>query len=102
MNRPDGYRVRIRVRGELAPAWSTVFGDVALQPEPDGTTLIGGELGDQSAVHGLLDAIRDLGISLVSVEAAAISRPMTDASRTSGPPGAGLTALGSAREEGSP
>ena len=102
MHRPIGYRIRVRVHGQLAPAWSGVFGDVALQPEPDGTTVIGGELGDQSAVHGLLDAIRDLGMSLVSIEAAAISRPMTDTSRTSGPPGAGLTALGSGREEGSP
>ena len=102
MDRPDGYRVRIRVRGELAPSWSGVFGDVALQPEPDGTTVIGGELGDQSAVHGLLDAIRDLGMSLISIEAAAISTPPTDTGRTSGPPGTGPTALGSAGEEGSP
>ena len=38
MDRPTGYRIRIRVRGELAPAWSGVFGDVALETEPDGTT----------------------------------------------------------------
>jgi hypothetical protein len=100
MDRPMGYRIRIRVRGELAPAWSGVFGNMALEMEPGGTTVISGELGDQSAVHGLLDAIRDLGISLVSVEAAAISSPMTDMSRTSRPAGTGPTALGSAGKEG--
>jgi hypothetical protein len=101
MDRPLGYRIRIRVHGELAPAWSGVFGDVALRAEPDRTTVIGGELGDQSAVHGLLDAIRDLGLSLLSVEVAAIPMPPTDTGRTSGPPGTGLTALRSAGEEGS-
>jgi hypothetical protein len=99
MDRPIGYRIQVRVRGELAPAWSRVFRDVALRAEPDGTTVIGGELSDQSAVHGLLDAIRDLGLSLVSVEIAALSMPRADTGRTSGPPGTCPTALGSAREE---
>ena len=97
-----GYRIRIRVHGELAPAWAGVFGDVALRTEPDGTTIIGGELGDQSAVHGLLDTIRDLGLSLVSIDAAAVNTPPTHTGRTAGPPGSGPTALGSAGEEGSP
>ncbi len=30
-----------------------------MAPDPDGTTLVSGELADQAAVHGLLDAIRD-------------------------------------------
>jgi hypothetical protein len=102
MDRPIGYRIQVRVGGELHPAWSMVFGDVALRTEPDGTTVIGGDLGDQSAVHGLLDAIRDLGLSLVSVEVAAISVPSTDTGRASGPPDTGPTALGSAGEKGSP
>ena len=99
MYRPLGYHIQVRVRGVLAPAWSRVFRDVALRAEPDGTTVIGGELGYQSAVHGLLDAIRDLGLSLVSVEIAAIFMPPTDTGRASGPPRTGPTALGSAREE---
>ena len=102
MDRPVGYHIRIRVHGELAPAWSGVFGDVVLRSEPDGTTAIGGELGDQSAVHGLLDAIRDLGLSLVSVEVAAICPSPIDTGRTSGPSGTGPTALGSAGEKGPP
>jgi hypothetical protein len=67
------YRVRVRVQGELAPGWSAVLADLAVVPEPAGTTLVTGELPDQAAVHGLLGSIRDLGLSLVSVETVAIS-----------------------------
>ncbi len=101
MPRPQGYRIRIRVHGELAPAWAEVFGGVALRMESDGTTVIDGEVRDQSAVHGLLDTVRDLGLSLVSVDVAAVSMPWTDTGRTAGPPGMGPTALGVAREEAS-
>ena len=63
------YQVRIRLQGELDPTWSPVFADLAVAPEPDGTTLLSGQLADQAAVHGLLAAVRDLGLSLLSVEA---------------------------------
>jgi hypothetical protein len=77
MSREALYQVRVRVRGELAPSWSAVLADLAVLPGPDGTTLIGGELPDQAAVHGLLASIRDLGLSLVSVETVAIPPPST-------------------------
>jgi hypothetical protein len=66
------YQIRARVRGELAPSWSAVLADLAVVAEPDGTTLVSGELADQAALHGLLAAIRDLGLSLVSVETVAV------------------------------
>jgi hypothetical protein len=69
------YLVRVRVRGELAPAWSGIFAGLAVAAEPDGTTLVRGELADQAAVHGLLAAIRDLGLSLVSLETVAFPHP---------------------------
>jgi len=72
MARSVHYQVRVRVQGELPAAWSTVLGDLSVAPDPDGTTLVSGELADQAAVHGLLAAIRDLGLSLISVETAAI------------------------------
>ena len=67
------YQIRVRVQGELAPSWSAVFGDLAVAADPDGTTLVTGELTDQAALHGLLGAIRDLGLSLISVDTVAIS-----------------------------
>ena len=69
------YQVRVRVRGELAPAWSTVLADLAVTAEPDGTTLVSGELADQAALHGFLAAIRDLGLSIIALETVAISAP---------------------------
>ena len=66
------YQVRVRVQGELAPSWSAVLADLAVAARPDGTTLVSGDLADQAAVHGLIDAIRDLGLSLISVETVAI------------------------------
>ena len=59
---------RIRIQGQLGPEWSSWFVGLAVRPEPDGTTVLRGQLADQSALHGLLTAIRDLGLSLVSVE----------------------------------
>jgi hypothetical protein len=64
---------RIRIQGQLGPEWSSWFAGLAVCPEPDGTTVLRGQLADQSALHGLLTAIRDLGLSLVSVET--IMRP---------------------------
>jgi hypothetical protein len=72
MSHPVRYQIRVRVQGELAPSWSAVLADLAVAAEPDGTTLVSGELADQAAVHGLLAAIRDLGLSLISVETVAI------------------------------
>lgn len=61
------YDVRLRVRGELGPAWSAVFADLAVSPEPDGTAIIRGEVRDLAALYGLLAAIRDLGLSPISI-----------------------------------
>lgn len=68
MDHPTRYQVIVRVRGELAPAWSPVFEGVEVTPGARGTTLLRGELPDQAAVHGLLAAIRDLGLPLVAAE----------------------------------
>jgi hypothetical protein len=71
------FQIRARVQGELAPSWSAVLADLAVAAQPDGTTLVTGELADQSAVHGLLAAIRDLGLSLISVETGAVTPSST-------------------------
>ena len=64
-----GYQVRVRIDGELDPApwWGGIDGLVVV-PEPDGTTVLTGQLRDQAELHGLLAAIRDLGLSIVSIE----------------------------------
>jgi hypothetical protein len=68
MGPPAGFNVRVQVLGELGPTWSAMFADLSAEPGAGGTTLISGEIPDQAALHGLLAAIRDLGLSLLSVE----------------------------------
>ena len=74
MTRSVGYQVRVRVEGMLAPSWSSLLAALDVAAEPDGSTLLSGEVPDQAALHGLLATIRDLGLSLISVETVAIPR----------------------------
>jgi hypothetical protein len=74
--RPTSYQ--IVVRGELSQRYSTAFEGMALEAE-DGQTTITGPVVDQAQLHGLLDRVRDLGLELVSVNAAVTNPlPATD------------------------
>ena len=57
----------IRVLGHLGARWSTWFDGMTLTTQDDGTTVIHGVVADQSALHGLLRKLSDLGLPLVSV-----------------------------------
>jgi hypothetical protein len=57
----------IRLGGHLDARWAAWFDGLTLVQESDGTTLIRGPVVDQSALHGLLQKVRDLGLPLVSV-----------------------------------
>jgi hypothetical protein len=63
---PVGYIVRIG--GHLDAHWSGWFGDFRLTRETDGTTTLRGVVADQAELHGLLVKVRDLGVTLLSVE----------------------------------
>lgn len=63
---PVGYVVRIA--GHLDAHWSAWFGDFTLTRETDGTTTLRGLVADQAELHGLLVKVRDLGVTLLSVE----------------------------------
>jgi hypothetical protein len=58
---------RIRIAGHLDQRWADWFGEMTMRRETDGTTLLCGPVADQSALHGLLQTIRDLGLPLLSV-----------------------------------
>jgi hypothetical protein len=62
---PDRYE--IRVRGHLADRWAAWFDGMTLTRQADGTTVLDGPVADQSALHGLLRKVSDLGLPLVSV-----------------------------------
>ena len=57
----------IRIKGQLDPRWSDWFADLTLTHLPGNETLLSGTLPDQAALHGLLERIRDLNITLISV-----------------------------------
>ncbi len=57
----------IIIRGHLTPQWAVVFDGMEVTCLPDGSTRIAGCLPDQTALYGLLMRLRDLGITLVSV-----------------------------------
>ncbi len=82
---PIHLAVRISVQGELGPEWFAIFDGLRVEPGASETTVISGELRDQSAFHGLLATIRDLGLSLISVETASSpERPVRTAPEVDG------------------
>ena len=70
--RPTGYH--IVVRGELSQRYSNAFDGMTLVAR-DGLTTISGPVVDQAQLHGLLDRVGELGLELVSVNAAVEATP---------------------------
>jgi len=64
-DQPNIYQIRIQ--GHLRLQWQDWFEGMDITLEKDGNTLLSGPVVDQSALHGILKKIRDLGIPLVSV-----------------------------------
>jgi hypothetical protein len=65
---PDQSMIyQIRLKGSLSSQWSEWFEGLAITLEDNGDTLITGPVTDQAALHGLLKQVRDLGMSLISV-----------------------------------
>ena len=60
-------RYEIRLKGHLDTRWADWFDGLTLTRCSDGTTAIRGLVVDQSALHGLLQRVRDLGLPLISV-----------------------------------
>ena len=58
----------IRIEGLVNLDWSALFEEVTVQHSGDGQTVLTGALPDQTALHGVLMRIRDLGLSLVEVK----------------------------------
>lgn len=65
-NLPADYRITIR--GHLDVHWSDWLDGVALSCTECGDTVLHAGVRDQAALYGLLFKLRDLGLSLVSVE----------------------------------
>lgn len=57
----------IRLEGHLGSDWADWFEGAVIALEANGQTLITCAVVDQSALHGLLRKVRDLGLPLLSV-----------------------------------
>jgi len=68
MDEPIFYR--IRVRGHLDEAWADWFEGLAITNLEGGEAELSGPLPDQAALHGVLNQIGSLGLTLLSVNAA--------------------------------
>ena len=63
-------RYELRVRGRLGPQSAPWFEGMQIAVDDGVTpvqTIIQGEIADQAALHGLIGRIRDLGLTLLSV-----------------------------------
>ncbi len=81
MTSPD-TPYELRVAGHLDDHWATWLDDFTLVRHGDGTTTLTGPIADQAQLHGILAAIRDLGATLLSLQArgaaTAPARPTLD------------------------
>lgn len=57
----------IRVEGHIGDSWSSWFEGMTIHHEESGETVLSGMLVDETALHGVLTKIRDLGLPLVAV-----------------------------------
>ena len=63
----SGY-CEIKVKDHLALHWADWFPGLSIVHCKDGSTLLSGPVTDQAALLGLLNKVRDLGLTLVSIE----------------------------------
>jgi hypothetical protein len=77
MSEPTSYV--LRVQGHLDPRWSDYLAGLRITHEAGGDSTLSGPLPDQAALHGVLAAIRDLGMTLISVNPAGPVNPVNPA-----------------------
>ena len=58
---------QITVTEYLEDSWAAWFDGLTISHAPDGATTLAGSIRDQSALYGLIDKARDLGLTLVAV-----------------------------------
>ena len=68
VKRDEAAFYEIRVQGVLDESWSEWLGGLDVRPLDSGETVLTGPIRDQSALHGLLNKIRDLGLPLLCLE----------------------------------
>lgn len=67
--RENGYSYEIRVRDHLETHWSTYFDGWFIINLDNGEVLLFSNNVDKAGLHGVLNKIRDLNLTLLSVKA---------------------------------
>jgi hypothetical protein len=63
----NGVQYEIRINCHLGKQWLDWFDGLTVTNLPNGEATLTGELADQAALHGILNRIRDLGLTLIAV-----------------------------------
>jgi hypothetical protein len=64
-DKPAWYEIRFK--GQLDTRWADRFDPMRCTHARDGATILTGPVIDQAALYGVLRAVRDLGLPLISV-----------------------------------
>ncbi|RPI78911.1 MAG: hypothetical protein EHM41_24305 [Chloroflexi bacterium] len=59
----------IKINGHLDDSWAEWFDGLTISNQEDGEALLSGLIQDQTALHGILNRISNLGLTLISLEA---------------------------------
>ncbi len=65
---------QIRVGGHLDTGWTDWLSGLSIAAQPDGSTLLSGTLPDQSALHGVLNKLYSLGLTLLAIQCNPVDR----------------------------
>lgn len=59
---------QIKVKGHVDDQWSDWFNGLTITHQNDSTSMLSGPLPDQTALHSVLNKIRDMNLPLVLVQ----------------------------------
>jgi len=60
---------QIKIQGHLDPCWSEWFENMTIAHLTEDTTTLKGSVMDRASLYGILNKLRDMGLTLLSVEA---------------------------------
>jgi hypothetical protein len=85
----SAQQYEFRINGRLDRRWESWFNGLTVIHEDDDTTTLRGHVTDQSALHGVLGGLRDLGVILISVRAMGDAEDLPEPRGASQPGGDG-------------